>query len=233
MPGSSLRLTSSKPNHFRTFYGGIMQTNLLSAQQNEQTESVSPQDVVKPPESTPVVKKKRSKLIVAWIGLGLFAVLFLLSFAWVGYWAYTLNTELTATQQQYSALQTEYDKLTSGHTALTLEHERVNTELSQTKTDLEKANTDLTTAQDDLDKSKGRGEKLDAQIDEAGKLAEILYVMAISDSESDILKIDRLINEVNNQELTKQWNTFANSPSEEAFGSFFEYLIFVTRESLR
>ncbi len=210
-----------------------MQTNLLSAQQNEQTESVSPQDVVKPPESTPVVKKKRSKLIVAWIGLGLFAVLFLLSFAWVGYWAYTLNTELTATQQQYSALQTEYDKLTSGHTALTLEHEKVNTELSQTKTDLEKANTDLTTAQGDLDKSKGRGEKLDAQIDEAGKLAEILYVMAISDSESDILKIDRLINEVNNQELTKQWNTFANSPSEEAFGSFFEYLIFVTRESLR
>ena len=180
-----------------------------------------------------MVKKKRSKLIVAWIGLGLFAVLFLLSFAWVGYWAYTLNTELTATQQQYSALQTEYDKLTSGHTALTLEHEKVNTELSQTKTDLEKANTDLTTAQDDLDKSKGRGEKLDAQIDEAGKLAEILYVMAISDSESDILKIDRLINEVNNQELTKQWNTFANSPSEEAFGSFFEYLIFVTRESLR
>ena len=210
-----------------------MQTNLFPTQQNEEMESLSPQDVVKPPESTPLVKKKRSKLIIAWIGLGLFTVLFLLSFAWVGYWAYTLNTQLTTTQQQYSALQTEYDKLKSEHTTLTLEHEKVNAELSQTQTDLEKANADLTAAQGDLGKSKDQGEKLDAQIDAAGKLAEILYVMAISDSESDILKIDRLITEVNNQELIKQWDTFANPPSEEAFGSFFEYLIFATRESLR
>src|SRR5688500_2340788 len=158
MPGSSLRLTTSKPNHFRTFSGGIMQTNLLPAQPNEGMDSLSPQDVVKPPESTPVVAKKRSKLIVAWIALGLLAILFLLSFAWVGYWAYTLNTQLNTTQQQYEALQSEYDNLTSEHTALTLEHEKVNAELSQTKTDLEKANTDLTTAQDDLSKSKDQGE---------------------------------------------------------------------------
>lgn len=114
-----------------------------------------------------------------------------------------------------------------------LEHEKVNAELSQTKTDLEKANTDLTTVQGNLDKSKDEAKLLDDQIETAGGLAEILYVMAISDSESDILKIDRLITEVNNQELTKQWDTFANSPSDEAFGSFFEYLIFATRESLR
>lgn len=88
-----------------------MQTNLLPAQPNEGMESLSPQDVGKPPEAVPVAAKKRSKLIIAWIGLGLCAVLFLLAFAWVGYWAYTLNTQLTATQQQYSALQTEYDKL--------------------------------------------------------------------------------------------------------------------------
>ena len=210
-----------------------MQTNLLPAQQNEQTEPLSKQEVVLLPEPTPVAAKKRSRLIVAWIGLGLLVVLFLLSFVWVGYWAYTLNTQLTTTQQQYSALKTEYDKLKSEHATLTLEHEKVNAELSQTQTDLEKTNSDLTTAQDDLSKAKDQGEKFDAQIDAAGKLAEILYVMAISDSESDILKIDRLITEVNNQELTKQWNTFANSPSEEAFGSFFEYLIFATRESLR
>lgn len=57
--------------------------------------------------------------------------------------------------------------------------------------------------------------------------------MAISDRESDILKIDRLINDVNNQALTKEWNIFANSPSEDAFSSFLEYLIFATYESLR
>jgi hypothetical protein len=89
-----------RTNYFRTFHGGIMQTNLLPAQPNEEMESLSPQDVGKPPESVPVAAKKRSKLIIAWIGLGLCAVLFLLSFAWVGYWAYTLNTQLTATQHQ-------------------------------------------------------------------------------------------------------------------------------------
>jgi hypothetical protein len=109
----------------------------------------------------------------------------------------------------------------------------VNAELSQTKTDLEKANADLTTAQAALDKSRDGNKLLNDQIETAGGLAEILYVMAISDSESDILKIDRLITDVNNPELTKQWDTFANSPSDEAFGSFFEYLIFATRESLR
>jgi len=210
-----------------------MQTDLLSTQSENRSESLSAQDAVKPPEPTPVVVKKRSKLIIAWIGLGLFAALFLLSFAWVGYWAYTLNAQLTATQQQYSALQAEYDKLKSEHSTLTLEHEKRNAELSQVKTDLEKANSDLTTAQDNLDKSKDEAKLLTDQIETAGGLAEILYVLSISDSESDILKIDRLITEANHQALTKQWDAFTNAPSDDAFNSFFEYLIFATRESLR
>lgn len=233
MPGSSLRLTTSKPNHFRTFSGGIMQTNLLPAQPNEGMESLSPQDVVKPPESTPVVAKKRSKLIIAWIALGLFAILFLLSFTWVGYWAYTLNTQLNTTQQQYEALQSEYDNLTSEHTALTLEHEKVNAELSQTKTDLEKANTDLTTAQDDLSKSKDQGEKLDAQIDAAGKLAEVLFVFSMSDDPSDVFKIDELIKQTNNQQLLEKWNAFTRTPSDDALSAFMEYLILAVRNSVR
>ena len=210
-----------------------MQTNLLPTQQNEEMESLSPQDVVKPPESTPLVKKKRSKLIIAWIGLGLFAVLFLLSFAWVGYWAYTLNTQLTATQQQYSALQTEYDKLKSEHTTLTLEHEKRNAELSQAKTDLEKANSDLTAAQDDLSKTKDQSEKLDAQIDAAGKLAEVLFVFSMSDDPSDVFKIDELIKETKNQQLIEKWNTFTRTPSDDALSAFMEYLILAVRNSVR
>lgn len=210
-----------------------MQTNLLPAQQNEQTESVSPQEAVQPSESTPVVAKKRSKLIIAWIGLGLFAILFLLSFAWMGYWAYTLNMQLTATQQQLSTLQTEYDKLKSEHTTLTLEHENLNAELSQTKADLETANTDLTAAQDDLSKAKDQSEKLDAQIDAAGKLAEVLFVFSMSDEPSDVFKVDELIKETNNQQLIDKWNTFTRTPSDDALSAFMEYLVLAVRNSVR
>lgn len=220
-----------------------MQTNLLSAQPDEPTESLSSQAVAKPTESTPVeetttlkpppVAKKRSKLIIASIGLGLFMVLLLVSFAWVGYWAYTLNTELTAAQQQFSMLQTEYDKLKSEHSTLTLEHEKLNAELSQTKTDLEKANTDLTTAQADLSKSKDQGEKLDAQIDAAGKLAEVLFVFSMSDDPSDVFKVDELIKDTNNQQLIDKWNTFTRTPSDDALSAFMEYLILAVRNSVR
>lgn len=210
-----------------------MQTNLLPAEQNEQTESVSRQEAVQPPESTPVVAKKRSKLIIAWIGLGLFAILFLLSFAWVGYWAYTLNTELTSTQQQLSTLQTEYDNLKSEHTTLTLEHENLNAELSQTKADLETANTELTAAQDDLSKSKDHVETLDAQIDAAGKLAEVLFVFSMSDDPSDVFKVDELIKGTNNQQLIDKWNTFTRTPSDDALSAFMEYLILAIRNSVR
>lgn len=208
-----------------------MQTDLLSLER-EQSEPapVENTEALKP---SSVKARKSPKLIIATIGLGLFGFLLLLAFAWVGYWAYTLNTQLTATQGQLTSLQAEYDKLNSDHTALTLEHEKQNAELSQTKTDLEKANTDLTTAQGDLTKSKDQSKKLNNQVDAAGKLAEVLFVMSMSDSPSDVFKVDGLINETKNQQLIDKWNTFTKSPSEDALNAFMEYLILAIRNSVR
>jgi septal ring factor EnvC (AmiA/AmiB activator) len=221
-----------------------MQTDLLSTQPDERAESVSTQEVGKPTESapmeetatlkpSPMAAKKRSKLVIASIGMGLFGVLLLVSFAWVGYWAYTLNTQLTAIQQQFTALQSEYAKLRTEHTILTSEHDKLNAELSQTKADLEKANTDLTTAQADLSKFKNQGEKLDAQIEAAGKLAEVLFVISMSDNPSDVFKVDGLIKETNNQQLIDKWNTFTRTPSEDGLNAFMEYLILAIRNSVR
>jgi chromosome segregation ATPase len=151
----------------------------------------------------------------------------------VGYWAYTLNNDLNTAQQQVAALQAEHAKLQTDYTTLTGEKEKLNAELTQSKADLEKANTDLTSVRADLSESKQRGEKLDSKIETAGTLAEIFYIAAMSDEESDILKIDRLINESNNQELMEQWDTLTQSPSENAFGAFFDYLVVEIRESLR
>jgi uncharacterized protein HemX len=227
-----------------------MQPDLLSPQrEEEQPESLLSQDLssvpdTSPPEPSPVAEavaptaapatqKKRLKLNIATLALALLVLVMFMAFGWVGYWAYTLNTELTTTQGQLAALQAEHAKLQTDYAALTSDNEKLNAELTQSKADLEQANTDLTTAQADLSKSKDQGEKLDAQIETAGGLAEILYVMAISDNESDILKIDRLINETNNTQLIKEWDTFTRSPSEDAFNAFFNYLMMATRNSLR
>ena len=224
-----------------------MQPDVLSAQREEEKpEFLSPQDLTQSeplsmPDPTPAVipppalpaKRTRSRVNFAAIGLSLLVLLLLLGLGWVGYWAYTLNTDLVTTQGQFAALQADHSKLQAEYSTLKSDNEKLNADLTQSRADLEKANTDLTTTQADLDKSKDENKLLNDQIETAGGLAEVLCVTAMSDSESDILKIDRLITEADNQSLTKQWDTFTNSPSEEAFTSFFEYLIFATRESLR
>jgi hypothetical protein len=232
-----------------------MQPDLPSTQrEDEQPEALSPQDLTPseplstpeaaPLEPTPVVEavapqpalpaeKKHSKLNFAAISLALLAFLLLLGFGWVGYWAYTLNTELTTTQGQLAALQADHAKLQAEYTTLKSENGKLNTDLTQSKTNLEKANTDLAATQADLKKSKDLNKEISAQIEEASGLTEILYVMMISEGETGILKMDRLITEAGNKELTKQWDNFTRSPSEDTYGSFLQYLIFATRESLR
>jgi hypothetical protein len=231
-----------------------MQPDLLSLQQEgEQLESLSRQD---PPQPKPLslsdvvhveptsaaeavtpqltlAPKKRFKLNMAAIVLGFLVFLLFLAFGWVGYWAYMLNTELTTTQQQFTALQTEHNKLQADYTTLTSENEQLNVDLTQTRADLEKTSTDLTSVQADLDKSRAQNKDLSAQINEAGSLVEILYVTSTSDEESDILRMDRLITASKNKELIKRWDVFTRSPSDDAFSAFLDYLIFATRESLR
>ena len=214
-----------------------MQPDLLSAQREEERpESLSPQDGTQfESQSKPALptQKKRSGWIFATVGLVLLLFLLFLGFGWVGYWAYTLNTELTTAHSELAALQAKHDKLQADYRTLTSENVKLNADLTQSTAALERANSDLTTAQADLEKAKAQNKDLNAQIDTASNLAEILYVISISDNEAGILKIDRLVNEAENKELTKQWDTFTTSPSEDGFSAFLEYLIFATRESLR
>jgi cell division protein FtsB len=218
--------------------GGTMQTDLLFPQREEGQPEAAPQEpdpVAETVKSIPAPAKeqKRAKFNIAVLGLSFLVFLLLLSFGWVGYWAYTLNTELAASQGQVTALQAKYDKLQADYTALMGENENLNAELTQSKANLEKANTDLNSVQSDLSESMQLGDRLDDQIDRAGKLAEVLFVMTSMDNPSEIFKIDTLVNETNNKELITQWNTFARSPSDDALGGFLEKLILEIRNSLR
>jgi cell division protein FtsB len=232
-----------------------MQPDLLSIhQEDEQAELVSPQDLTQSerlsiPDAAPLApapvkeivnpqpvlptEKKRFKLNFAVIGLVLFVFVLFMAFGWVGYWAYTLNTELVSTQQQLAALQAKQDQLQAEYTTLTSEKDKLNADLIQSKTDLEKANTDLTSVQADLSQSKQNGDKLETKLEKASDLVEILFVTATSDEESDIFKIDRLITESNNPELIKQWDTFTAAPSDDAFSAFLDYLVLAARDSLK
>ena len=230
-----------------------MQPDLLIAQrEDEQPEPFFSEDLpqseslpiteVAPLESAPAdeaaslaptVSRKRAKLNIAAIALSFLVFVLLLAFAWVGYWAYTLNNQLTATQGQLTALQAEQGKLQAEYTTLKSENEKLNADLGQSRADLEKANTDLTAARADLSKSKDQEDRLDTKVDGAGKLAEILLIWTTSDNPSDIFKMDKMINETDNQELISRWNTLTRSPSEEAFDACMQYLILAIRNSLR
>ena len=189
--------------------------------------SIPPQESV--PAAPPVMKK--SKLPA--IALGVFLFLLLAAFAWVGYWAYTLSTELASTQQQLGALQAEHEKLQSDYTTLTGEKEKLNAELTQSKADLEKANTDLAAAQTSLAKTDEENTALQAKVSKASKLVEILYSSTTMNGPSDIIRIDSLVTQTKDQELIKQWNSLADSPSEDKFGTFFIYLIEAAHKSLK
>lgn len=220
-----------------------MQPDLLSTQQEEeQLGSLNSQDLAQEarpylmegavqPGSAPTAKK-HSRWKLAAIGLVSLLFVLLLGLGWMGYWAYTLNAELTSSRQQLAALRSSHDQLQAEYTTLDSENEKLNVELSQSKTDLDKANVDLKSAQARLDASEAQNRGLNARIDTASDLAEILYAVATSEDDADILKIDRLVNAAGNDELTRHWEAFAESPSEDAFNTFFTFLLFATRESL-
>jgi len=239
-----------------------MQPNLLSPEQEEkQSESLDLQEITQPhfsvvteatplepvpviePTSTPpapIVEKKRSKLNIPAIILGIFVFILLVAATGLGYWAYTLRTELITTQQQLTALrgdhshlQTDYATLKSEKEKLTGEREKLNVELTQSKADLEKANADLTATQADLKQSQDQNKSLRAQIDKASKLAEVLYASMTSNEPSDVFKIDSLVKKANDQQLITKWDEFTTSPSQDAFWKFFNFLVGYIRVTLK
>jgi len=231
-----------------------MQPNLLSPEREEnQSTSLDLQEITQPhlsfptettqlasvpaedntPQPSLITEKKHSKLNIPAMILGILVFILLVAVMGLGYWAYTLRTELMATQQHLTALQGEHNNLQTDYTTLASEKERLNTELAQSKAELEKANTDLATTQANLKKSQSQNENLHTQIDKASKLVEVLYAWTTSDEPSDVFKIDSLVKKVNDQQLITRWDDLTRSPTQEAFGKFFSFLIDYIRFTLK
>ena len=214
-----------------------MQPEPLPQPEENKPEVPSTNEVKPPapaPAPAPVQVKKTSKgfPIFTILGILLTLVLFVATVG-LGYWGYTLNTKLTDTQAQLTALQGEQTKLKADYATLQGEKDKLSKDLDQTKADLDKANTDLTTAKGDLDKSNTKITELNAKIEKVSKLVEVLYAWNTVDETSDILEIDKLIDDTNNSELAQRWTNMTNSFTDQNYNDVIDYLISQIRIGLK
>ena len=210
-----------------------MQSDPLSPLPEEnQPGSLSAPDEQKPLQS-PVREVNAQKRGPITGILVIFLVILLVAVAGLGFWAYQLNSNLVATQQQLTTLQNDYADLQSEHATLKSDHEKLTTDLSQANTDLEKSNGDLTTAQADLQKSQDQNKGLNTRVDLASKKAEVLYAIANVSNAAEFLAIDALVKSTRDDQLLAQWNNFVAAPSAEGSGNLILYLIGSIRDSLK
>ena len=190
-----------------------------------QPESFSPQEAEQPVTSL-IQEAKPSRINLTTIILAVFLVIFLGATAGLGYWAYTLNSSLIATQQQLAEVQSDHAKLQSGNENLT-------TELAQVKADLEESNKDLTNTQTKLEKMQTENLKLKVKIEAASKKLQILYAFSTVSVPTDILAIDTMIKATEDRQLLERWNDFYSEPSASASVEFILNLITATQTSLK
>lgn len=179
-----------------------------------------------PTSVTPTVEKKRSRFSLAVVALVLCSFLLIAGLAWVGYWAYQLSVDLTATQQQLSTLQTEHEKLQADYAALTGE----NTKLNE---DFTKAQSELTASQAEVKKLKDDNQKLNAKVKKAAGLAGILNSFFHLEEFSSFVELDNQIEAVHDPQLTERWDDFAASPDEDSLGEFLMYLVPTIQDALK
>ena len=177
-------------------------------------------------EATAKVEKKRPRIRLAAVALVVFSFLLIAGVSWVGYWAYQLSVDLTATQQQLLTLQADHEKLQADYAALTSDNAR----LSE---DLTKAQSDLTTAQADLEKLKDANQSLNTRLKKASALAEVLNSFFKLDEFSGFVELDTQVKAAHDPQLTRLWDEFAASPGEDSLGEFLVYLVPAIQDALK
>ena len=169
-----------------------------------------------------------------------FSLLLFFIAAGIGYWAYTLNTQLTATQQQLSMLQAEHTQLKADYETLQGDKAKLNADLTQTKTDLNKANADLDKAKSDLagaqaalTRSHDQNAELLTKLDAALRKAEALYIFANVKESTDFFKVDSAIQATHDNALIAQWKKLVSSPSAQGGTDLLLYLIGSVHDALK
>lgn len=127
--------------------------------------------------SLPQEPKAAKKLNLSTI----FLVILLIALAGVGYWAFSLNTTLKATQSELTTLKGDYANLTTEKNKLSSNLDQTTAELETTKAELETTKAELTTAQADLSKANSEVTSLKATIKKAWLFAEVARGLFVED----------------------------------------------------
>ncbi len=173
-------------------------------------------------QPAPAKPKNMIGVIVGYVILGMFICILVVAAAGLGYWGYTLNNNLAATQQQLATLQGQYSTLKSDDAKLAAD-------LEKTKTDLKKTQGDLATAQADLDQAKNQTSSLQAKIDKASKYLTVLVGFwgdTVSNSETKIKA-------TNDSLVLSKYQTFAASNLNKDFYAFFDAIVSAIVNSLK
>ena len=163
--------------------------------------------------------------------VSLFAIFLVCAAAGVGYWAYKLNNDLTASQQALDTLQGQYKSLQADNADLHGDIEQLTANLDQTKSDLEATRAELATAQSDLKQEQETTLSLRARMDQAAKLVDVAVAIWV-DSQS-LRGIDKTIAATGDDHLKELWDAYVEQNDSETFNAFEDYLYEAMAELLK
>jgi hypothetical protein len=123
------------------------------------------EEIMQPDPLSPQEMKAPKLNFISEILTVLVLLFLLIAVAGLGFWAYRLNTNLTATQQQLSILQGEHNKLKADYEKIKGNNEKLNVNLTAAQTELESIKQDLVATQFNLKTAQEQNKILQAKID--------------------------------------------------------------------
>ena len=142
----------------------------------EERQVQAPAPSISAPEQTQIHKGgSRTWTVVLLILLILVAA----GAAALGYWGYTLNNSLLASQQKLSQLQSQYDQLKTENEGLNTQITDVQAQLTATKDDLTSSQADLAAVKADLKKAQDATKSLQAKIAKEAKLVDVTVALFV------------------------------------------------------
>jgi septal ring factor EnvC (AmiA/AmiB activator) len=169
-----------------------------------------------------VAPKAPMKINFLALFLALALVILCCAFTGLGYWAFTLNTKLNAKQGELVTLQGKYDSLTAEKNKLSTDLDTTTASLEQTKTELDATKTELSTTQSDLSTSKNETAALQAKIDKANKVVDVLVAIFVN-SENDA-SIEKKVVATGDTKMKSLFDDFMAKPNQTTFNAFEDYL---------
>ena len=175
-----------------------------------------------PPPMPSYTPQKKPGVNIFGISMTIVSLLLLCAIAGLGYYAYTLNTNLTATTESLNALQAEHDALKADYATLQGDNTQLNADIAALQAELDTTKSDLATTQTDLKTAQDQSAALQTKIDAA--LLKLDVVIGIFVDEKTDKGIEADIRATRDTKLLDLFQAFISSGTSRDLDNFFTYL---------